>query len=88
MDFHQIRVHLTDRGYPVVGDRLYGGVGRIRTVCDPAARSRMKALDRPALHAWRIAFAHPVTGEAMQFSSPLPADVADLCSFLRTRGMG
>ncbi len=67
---HQIRVHLTDLGHPVVGDRVYGGAGRIRTVGDPAARARMKALDRQALHAWRLAFAHPVTGEKMQFSRP------------------
>jgi 23S rRNA pseudouridine1911/1915/1917 synthase len=85
---HQIRVHLTDLGYPVVGDRVYGGTGRIRTVGDPAARSRMKAQGRQALHAWRIAFAHPVTGEKMKFSSPLPEDMADLCAFLREQGKG
>jgi len=85
---HQIRVHLTDLGYPVVGDRVYGGAGRIRTVGDPAARARMKALDRQALHAWRLAFTHPVTGEAMLFSSPLPKDMADLCGFFRDRADG
>ncbi len=82
---HQIRVHLTDLGYPVVGDRVYGGEGRFRTVGDSAARARMKALDRPALHAWRLAFAHPVTGEKMRFTSPLPEEVADLCDFLGER---
>jgi 23S rRNA pseudouridine1911/1915/1917 synthase len=85
---HQIRVHLTDLGHPVVGDRVYGGVGRIRSVGDPAARARMKALDRQALHAWRLAFAHPVTGEKMQFSAPLPEDMAGLSAFLREREKG
>jgi 23S rRNA pseudouridine1911/1915/1917 synthase len=85
---HQIRVHLADLGYPVVGDKVYGGEGRIRTVGDPAARARMKMLDRPALHAWHLAFAHPVTGEEMKFSSPLPEEVADLCAFLRNRNKG
>ena len=85
---HQIRVHLTDLGHPVVGDRVYGGAGRIRTVGDPAARARMKALDRQALHSWRLAFTHPVTGEKMQFSAPLPEDMAGLCAFLRERGKG
>jgi 23S rRNA pseudouridine1911/1915/1917 synthase len=85
---HQIRVHLTDLGHPVVGDRVYGGAGRIRTVGDPAARARMKALDRQALHARRLGFAHPVTGEKMQFSAPLPVDMAGLCAFLRERGKG
>jgi len=85
---HQIRVHLTDLGHPVVGDRVYGGAGRVRSVGDPAARARMKALDRQALHAWRLAFTHPVTGEKMQFSAPLPEDMAGLCAFLRERGKG
>jgi 23S rRNA pseudouridine1911/1915/1917 synthase len=85
---HQIRVHLTDLGHPVVGDRVYGGAGRIRSVGDPAARSRMKALDRQALHAGRLAFTHPVTGEKMKFSAPLPEDIAGLCAFLRERGKG
>ena len=85
---HQIRVHLTDIGHPVVGDRVYGGAGRIRTVGDPAARARMKALDRQALHAWRLAFTHPATGETMRFASPLPKDMADLRGFLRDRADG
>ena len=82
---HQIRVHLTDLGYPVVGDRVYGGAGRIRSVEDAAIRSRMKELDRQALHAWRLSFIHPVTGEALSFSSPLPEDIASLCAFLKER---
>jgi 23S rRNA pseudouridine1911/1915/1917 synthase len=85
---HQIRVHLTDLGHPVVGDRVYGGAGRIRSVGDPAARARMKAHDRQALHAWRLAFSHPVTGVQMQFSAPLPEEMAGLCAFLRERGKG
>lgn len=82
---HQIRVHLTDMGYPLVGDRVYGGAGRIKGVEDAAMRARMKELDRQALHAWRLSFTHPVTGEALSFSSPLPGDIASLCSFLRER---
>ena len=85
---HQIRVHLTDTGYPVVGDRVYGGAGRIRTVGDPAVRARIKAFDRQALHAWRLFFTHPATGESMQFSAPLPEDMAGLCGFLRDRRKG
>ena len=82
---HQIRVHLTELGYPVVGDKVYGGAGRIRTIEDSAVRARIKALQRQALHAWRLSFAHPVTGEKMRFSSPLPEDMAALCAFLRER---
>jgi len=82
---HQIRVHLTEIGHPVVGDGVYGGAGRIRTVGDPAARAAMRALERQALHAWRLSFTHPETGEMLQFTSPLPEDMAGLCSFLRER---
>jgi 23S rRNA pseudouridine1911/1915/1917 synthase len=82
---HQIRVHLTTLGHPIVGDRVYGGTGRIRNVGDAEARARMKAMERQALHAWRLGFTHPLTGEAMRFTSPLPEDMASLCAFLRGR---
>jgi 23S rRNA pseudouridine1911/1915/1917 synthase len=60
---HQIRVHLTAIGHPVVGDPLYGGVRTgIRT-------------ERPFLHAAQLAFAHPSTGESLHFESPLPDDL-------------
>jgi 23S rRNA pseudouridine1911/1915/1917 synthase len=60
---HQIRVHLSAIGHPVIGDATYGG-----------ARDSLP-LDRPFLHATRIAFAHPISGAEMQFESPLPADL-------------
>ena len=82
---HQIRVHLTELGYPIIGDQVYGGAGRIRTIGDSAVRARMKSLVRQALHAWRLSFVHPETGEKMQFISPMPEDMATLCSFLREK---
>jgi 23S rRNA pseudouridine1911/1915/1917 synthase len=60
---HQIRVHLTAIGHPVVGDPLYGGV-----------RTGIR-MERPFLHAAQLAFAHPSTGERLQFDSPLPDDL-------------
>jgi 23S rRNA pseudouridine1911/1915/1917 synthase len=59
---HQIRVHLAHVGHPIVGDPLYGG--------GPAA-----GLQRQALHAFRLAFAHPVTAQPLAFHAPLPADI-------------
>jgi 23S rRNA pseudouridine1911/1915/1917 synthase len=59
---HQIRVHMAHIGHPLVGDVLYGGA--------PAA-----GMQRQALHAFRLAFAHPVTGVSLAFHAPVPADL-------------
>jgi 23S rRNA pseudouridine1911/1915/1917 synthase len=61
---HQIRVHLAEQGHPLLGDALYGG----------KAGKRPDIIERQALHAWRLAFAHPVTGKALRFEAELPAD--------------
>ncbi len=68
---HQIRVHLDAIGHPVVGDPLYGGVHR-RVA--PHLRAVMR-LERPFLHAARLAFTHPSDGRRMEFESPLPEDL-------------
>jgi 23S rRNA pseudouridine1911/1915/1917 synthase len=64
---HQIRVHLSALGHPILGDRTYRGGG------DDAA---LLGLTRPFLHAWRLAFDHPVTGAGIEVEEPLPADLA------------
>jgi 23S rRNA pseudouridine1911/1915/1917 synthase len=71
---HQIRVHAMHAGCPLLGDPLY--VGRRRPPAEFADWGSQR--ERPALHAWRLAFAHPVSGAPMQFEAPLPADLADL----------
>ena len=63
---HQIRVHLSGIGHPIVGDRVYGGGG------DEATRL---GLTRPFLHAARLAFPHPSTGETIDVEEPLPDDL-------------
>jgi len=80
---HQIRVHLSALGHPVVGDSVYGGSKRI--VESPALRAVLKKLSRQALHAGRLSFAHPVTGKEMTFESPLPEDMAEVTRFLREK---
>lgn len=76
---HQIRVHLSAIGHPVVGDALYGGVHR-RVPGDLRAVTR---LERPFLHAARLAFRHPVDGRRLEFASPLPADLQSVLAHLR-----
>jgi 23S rRNA pseudouridine1911/1915/1917 synthase len=68
---HQIRVHLSTIGHPIVGDALYGGVHR-RVQADLRAVMR---LERPFLHATRLSFAHPIDGRRVDFDSPLPPDL-------------
>ena len=67
---HQIRVHLSAIGHPIVGDRQYGG-DRQNLPCA-----------RPWLHATRLGFDHPTTGERLTFSSDLPADLAEVLAAL------
>jgi 23S rRNA pseudouridine1911/1915/1917 synthase len=78
---HQIRVHLSAIGHPIVGDALYGGVHR-RVAGDLRAVTR---LDRPFLHAARLVFTHPADGRRMEFTSELPADLKKVLEELRQR---
>ena len=71
---HQIRVHLSAIGHPIVGDPLYGGVRR-RIPGDLRALQR---LERPFLHAERLAFAHPRDGRRLEFTAPLPDDLRSI----------
>jgi 23S rRNA pseudouridine1911/1915/1917 synthase len=76
---HQIRVHLAHIGHPILGDETYGtGFKTKASRLPPAARDALARLGRQALHAERLAFEHPETGELMAFESPLPADLAAL----------
>lgn len=76
---HQIRVHLSAIGHPVVGDAVYGGVRR-RVPGDLRA---VRRLQRPFLHAAELSFAHPTDGRRMTFSSPLPEDLQQVLDDLR-----
>jgi 23S rRNA pseudouridine1911/1915/1917 synthase len=68
---HQIRVHLSAIGHPVVGDPTYGGVRRHL----PARLHALASLERPFLHAARLALRHPADGRRIEFTAPLPADL-------------
>ncbi len=75
---HQIRVHLADAGFPLLGDRVYGKPPR-----DARVRAAGEALGRQALHAAVLAFAHPVSGAPLRFESAPPADFAEALAALR-----
>ena len=80
---HQIRVHFAARRHPVIGDTRYGGAPW-KLLRDPERRAVYASFPRLALHATRLAFTHPVTGEPMSFSAPLPDDVVALVDALRS----
>jgi 23S rRNA pseudouridine1911/1915/1917 synthase len=71
---HQIRVHLAHIGHPLLGDIVYSG-----------RKSGPLPFHRQALHAFRLGFAHPDTGQQMEFEAPMPADFQNLISQLETR---
>jgi 23S rRNA pseudouridine1911/1915/1917 synthase len=74
---HQIRVHLAARGWPLVGDPVYGEP-RWSRVRDPVLAALLSAFPRQALHAWRLTLTHPATGARLRLEAPAPRDLADL----------
>ena len=70
---HQIRAHMSELGCPLLGDRLYGGSDRIANL----------PIQRPLLHSSELGFAHPVKGNALMFSAPLPPDMATVICRLK-----
>jgi len=81
---HQIRVHLSEAGHPVVGDTLYGGDRK----SVPPRLAALARLERPFLHASMLTVAHPKDGKTLTFESPLPADLDGVLAALRrARGL-
>lgn len=79
---HQIRVHLAWMKHPVVGDETYGG-GRDNTIQDPRLRARVRNLNRQFLHAEKLGFKHPASGEFVKFESSLPDELEELLTGLQ-----
>ncbi|MGB1357602.1 MAG: RluA family pseudouridine synthase [Candidatus Puniceispirillaceae bacterium] len=78
---HQIRVHMAHLGHGVIGDQVYGRAMRTSQMPDAPARdclAEIRRFGRQALHAARLALAHPVTGATLEFETPLPADMTAL----------
>lgn len=75
---HQVRVHLSEQGYPILGDLRYGGSTR-----DPRLKAAIERIGRQALHATVLGFEHPATGQRMQFERALPEEMADALADLR-----
>jgi 23S rRNA pseudouridine1911/1915/1917 synthase len=80
---HQIRVHLAHIGYPIVGDPTYGRRLAIPKGATPRLGGTLRGFRRQALHAARLGFPQPVSGQPLEFEAPLPADMQDLLEALR-----
>lgn len=81
---HQARVHMMHAGHPIAGDATYRG----NVTPEAWTRPFVSSLHRPALHAHRLAFEHPATGERLEFEAPLAPDLASLLDALRARLAG
>lgn len=80
---HQIRVHLAHLRYPLVGDPVYGGRLKLPPGAAEPLKEILREFPRQALHARRLAFVHPGSGERVTFRSPLPDDMLMLIDYLR-----
>jgi 23S rRNA pseudouridine1911/1915/1917 synthase len=83
---HQIRVHLAARGWPIVGDAAYGEAHWAR-INNPSLAATLQTFRRQALHAHRVSFTHPATGERLTIEAPIPLDFDELltrCGFPST----
>ena len=85
---HQIRVHLSSIGHPILGDPLYGGRKRLGSIEPLSLRQGLQRLRRQALHAAFLGFIHPILGSPMEFSSPIPEDIEDAIELLRKYDRG
>lgn len=79
---HQIRVHMKKLGHPIVGDPVYSGP-QWRGIPDKKVQKTLSSMNRQALHAARITFDHPRTGERMTIEAPLPGDIEEIIRALR-----
>ena len=80
---HQIRVHMSHLHHPIVGDPVYAGRHRVPAGAQQELLDYLQAFKRQALHAWRLSFVHPESGEDVTFEAPLPDDMQQLISLLQ-----
>jgi len=80
---HQIRVHMTHIRHPLVGDPVYGGRLNIPGGCSPQLAAILREFKRQALHAARLGFIHPITGDEVSWEVPLPDDMLNLLAILK-----
>jgi 23S rRNA pseudouridine1911/1915/1917 synthase len=91
---HQIRVHCATMGHPIVGDQVYHSgkwlknIDKLYSGESSSLTTQLKAISRQMLHAWRLGFIHPHSGEDMTFESPIPTDMETVIEKFRRIALG
>ena len=80
---HQIRVHMAHARYPLIGDPLYSGRAKLPPGAAGPLKEILREFPRQALHARKLSFVHPVSGETLTFQADLPDDLLMLLDYLR-----
>ncbi|WP_136255856.1 23S rRNA pseudouridine(1911/1915/1917) synthase RluD [Onishia niordana] len=80
---HQIRVHMSHQRFPLIGDSLYGGRLKLPPGADDDLKDLLRGFPRQALHARKLAFVHPQSGQRLEFRAALPDDMLMLLDYLR-----
>ncbi len=80
---HQIRVHMSHLRHPLVGDTVYAGRHRVPAGARAELVDYLQGFKRQALHAWRLSFIHPESGEEVSYEAPLPDDMQQLLALLQ-----
>ncbi|MBI3187834.1 MAG: 23S rRNA pseudouridine(1911/1915/1917) synthase RluD [Gammaproteobacteria bacterium] len=84
---HQIRVHLTHIHYPIIGDPVYGGRLQLPRAASDLLKTTLRGFKRQALHAAKLGLEHPVTGEYLEWETPLPEDMQQLIRVLASEDL-
>jgi 23S rRNA pseudouridine1911/1915/1917 synthase len=79
---HQIRVHMSHIGHPLIADTMYGGKIRFPKKADEVLKDALKGFDRQALHSKKLTLTHPILGQEMSWKAPLPKDMQALIKVL------
>jgi 23S rRNA pseudouridine1911/1915/1917 synthase len=80
---HQIRVHMSHIGYPLIADPMYGGKIRFPKKANETLKDALKSFKRQALHSKKLTLIHPISGEKMSWKAPLPQDLQNLIQVLQ-----
>lgn len=79
---HQIRVHMSHIGHPLIADPMYGGKIRFPKKADEGLKDALKGFKRQALHSKKLTLVHPISGETMSWKAPLPQDMQEIIKLL------